>query len=155
MASVLVVDDHRRIVNSLERSLRKAEHEVTKAYSEKEATELLNREHFDVIVTDLKMEKDTSGLEVLKRAKQQDPFVEVIILTAYGAVKTAVPAMKQEAFDYVEKSTEIEDGVDVYDKIVETVHEAVVHSSAHKYEMEEGVGRFILLKFKRESLKTI
>ncbi len=144
MASVLVVDDHRRIVNSLERSLRKAEHEVTKAYSEKEATELLNREHFDVVVTDLKMETDTSGIEVLKKAKELDPFIEVIVLTAYGAVETAVPAMKQGAFDYVEKSTEIDDGVDVYDKIVETVHEAVVHRSAHKREIKESAGKSIL-----------
>lgn len=144
MARVLVVDDMPDVVDSLERSLRKTGNEVTKAYSAEETIQLLNREHFDVVVTDLVMETETSGIEVLKKAKQLNPFVEIIVLTGYGAVKTAVPAMKLGAFDYVEKSTEINDEGDVYDKIVDTVRSAVEHRMAHKSEIKETVGKFIL-----------
>jgi len=153
MAKVLVVDDYEDIVDNLEDLLSEAGNEVTKAYSKEEAIELIKREHFDVIVVDLVMQRDKSGLvmetdksgiEVLKKAKEIDPFVEVIVLTAYGAVKTAVPAMKLGAFDYVEKSTEIDDEGDVYDKMVNTVHKAVEHRMAHKSEIKETVGKFIL-----------
>ena len=71
------------------------------------------------------MENPDSGLEVLRAAKKLDPSVEVIMLTAYGEVKTAVPAMKLGAFDYVEKTTEDYDESDVYDIITMLVRRCV------------------------------
>jgi DNA-binding response OmpR family regulator len=125
MAKVLVVDDVRDTTDSLVRTLERAGHDAIPTYSQKEAFEHLNKDAFDVVVTDMWMESHKSGLEILKRAKQLDTSVGVIILTAYGKVETAVPAMKLGAFDYVEKTTENYGEKDVYDVIVELVDRCV------------------------------
>ena len=121
MSRILVVDDMRDTTDSLVRLLRRAGHDATASYSAEKAFDLLRRNAFDVIVTDMLMERPDSGLEVLREAKKLDPHVEVIVLTAYGEVKTAVPAMKLGAFDYVEKITEDYDENDVYDIITALV----------------------------------
>lgn len=125
MAKVLVVDDMRDTTDSSVRVLRKAGHDPTPAYSEKEAIELLRQNAFDVVITDMLMEKPDSGLGVLREAKKLDPHVEVILLTAYGEVKTAVPAMKLGAFDYVEKTTDDYEERDVYDNMAMLVNRCV------------------------------
>jgi DNA-binding response OmpR family regulator len=125
MARVLVVDDVHDTTDSLVRSLKKVGCDVAPAYSETEALQLLRQSAFDVVVTDMMMEKPDSGLQVLKEAKKLDPYVEVIILTAYGEVRTAVPAMKLGAFDYVEKTTEDYDERDVYDIITALVERCI------------------------------
>ncbi len=125
MSKVLVVDDMRDTTDSLVRLLRRAGHDATASYSAERAFELLRRNAFDVVVTDMLMERPDSGLEVLREAKKLDPNVEVIVLTAYGEVKTAVPAMKLGAFDYVEKITEDYGADDVYDIITTLVSRCV------------------------------
>lgn len=117
---VLVVDDVHDTTDSLVRSLKNAGHDATPAYSEKAAHELLQQNTFDVVVTDMLMEKDDSGLSVLKEAKKLDPHVEVILLTAYAEVQTAVPAMNLGAFDYIKKTPEI------YDRILDKVDRALI-----------------------------
>ena len=125
MPRILVVDDVRDTTDSLVRLLRQAEYDATASYSEKSALELLRQNAFDVVVTDMFMEKPDSGLEVLKEAKKLDPYVEVIVLTAYGEVKTAVPAMKLGAFDYVEKVTEDYGEDDVYDIVITLINRCI------------------------------
>ena len=105
-AKILVVDDMRDTTDSLIRFLKKAGYNATPAYSEHEANKYLTQDAFDVIVTDMMMEKPDSGLEVLREAKKLDPGVEVLILTAYGEVDTAVPAMNFGAYDYIKKIPE-------------------------------------------------
>lgn len=121
MPRILVVDDMRDTTDSLVRMLRQEGYDATASYSEKSAIDLLRQNAFDVVVTDMLMEKPESGLEVLKEAKKLDPYIEVIVLTAYGEVKTAVPAMKLGAFDYVEKITESYGEDDVYDIVATLV----------------------------------
>lgn len=121
MPRILVVDDMRDTTDSLVRMLRQEGYDATPSYSEKNAIDLLRQHAFDVVVTDMLMERPESGLEVLKEAKKLDPYIEVIVLTAYGEVKTAVPAMKLGAFDYVEKITESHGEDDVYDIVATLV----------------------------------
>jgi DNA-binding response OmpR family regulator len=125
IANVLVVDDVQDTADSLVRSISKAGHEAVAVYSQKAAFDALSRSAFDVVVTDMKMEEDDSGLRVLERAKQLDPSIEGIVLTAYGAVENAVSAMKLGAFDYVEKTTESYGEKDVYDIITDLVNHCV------------------------------
>ncbi|MFC1715670.1 response regulator [Candidatus Poribacteria bacterium] len=126
MPKILVVDDVRDTTDSLVRSLMKAGYDATGSYSEEGAIDLLRRNAYDVIVTDMSMERPDSGLEVLQEAKRLDPHVEVILLTAYGEVKTAVAAMKLGAFDYVEKITEgYNNEDDVYDNITMLVSRCI------------------------------
>ena len=125
MARVLVVDDMRDTSDSLVRSLKKAGFDATPAYSGGSAVELMRKNTYDVVVTDMMMEQPDIGLEVLRAAKESDRHVEVIVLTAYGEIRTAVPAMKLGAFDYVEKTTEDYDERDVYDIITTLVSRCV------------------------------
>jgi len=125
MSRILVVDDMRDTTDSLVRSLRKAGYDASPSYSEERALDLLRQNAFDVVVTDMLMERPDSGLEVLKEAKRLDPHVDVIVLTAYGEVRTAVPAMKLGAFDYVEKVTEEHGEDDVYDIVTALVSRCI------------------------------
>jgi DNA-binding NtrC family response regulator len=164
MASVLVVDDYPDIANIIAEFLEDAGHDVTKAYSTEEAIAYLHKAPFDIVVTDLVMkndergapiETDTSGLEVLRKAKHLELFTEVIVLTAFGAVETAVPAMKLDAFDYVKKSAQIDEEGDFIDKVVNTVHKAVEHRAAHKRESHEQVTDFILNKLAESGVVSV
>jgi len=106
-ARLLVVDDELNIRGALAKILEKAGHTVSAAESGDAALGSLHEAPFDLIITDLKM-VGTSGLEVLRAAKQYQPEAEVIMLTAYGTVESAVDAMKAGAYDYLTKPIEPE-----------------------------------------------
>jgi DNA-binding response OmpR family regulator len=125
MSKVLVVDDVKDTTNNLVRLLRKEGYDAIASYSEERALEFLGLNAFDVVVTDMWMEKPDSGMSVLREAKRIDPHVEVIVLTAYGDVKTAVTAIKLGAFDYIEKVTEDYKEKDVYDIIATLVSRCI------------------------------
>ena len=102
MACILVVDDQETNRVTLDRILQREGWEVVQSQDGRRALELLRSEAPDVIVTDLKM-PGMNGLELLKAAKTLQPEIEVILMTAYGTVETAVDAMKEGAYDYVTK----------------------------------------------------
>ena len=77
-------------------------HAVETAGGGEEALEKLKRERFDIILLDIKME-GISGLETLKRIKEDDSEAAVVMITAYGSISTAIEAMKNGAFDYLLK----------------------------------------------------
>jgi two-component system response regulator FlrC len=102
MARVLVVDDEPGLRSFLAEALEMADHEVTEAEDGEAALARLRKDAFHVVVTDLKMPR-LDGLGLLKAIKAEQPELEVILLTAHGAVDSAVEAMKQGAFDYLQK----------------------------------------------------
>ena len=104
-ARLLVVDDELNIRGALAKILERVGHTVSAAESGDAALGSLHEAPFDLIITDLKM-VGTSGLEVLRAAKQYQPEAEVIMLTAYGTVESAVDAMKAGAYDYLTKPIE-------------------------------------------------
>lgn len=108
MASILIVDDNEsmRITTSI--LFKGAGHHVFEAKSGEEAIERLGKEAFDLVITDLKMRK-VDGLEVVKAARACIPPPEVIVITAYGSIETAVQAMKLGAFDFIIKSFDSEE----------------------------------------------
>jgi DNA-binding NtrC family response regulator len=99
---VLVVDDEAGMRKSLAIMLRREDYAVAEAAGGTEALDQIGREVFDLIVADLNMD-DLSGLEVLRHVKQSNPDVEVIMMTAYGTIESAVEAMKLGAFDFITK----------------------------------------------------
>ena len=108
MAKILVVDDDEGIREFLEIMLTREGYDVTTA---PDATKALNRckkEKFDLILTDLKMPK-VDGIEFLKAVKEITQETMVILITAYASPETAVSAMKEGAYDYIEKGFNIED----------------------------------------------
>ena len=100
--TVLVVDDERSNVESLEKIFAREGMRVLTAFDAKQGLEQVRTHRVHVIVTDLMM-PGTTGLELLRAVKQLSPEVEVVLMTAYGSVETAVSAMREGAYDFVEK----------------------------------------------------
>ncbi len=123
-ARLLVVDDEPIAVRNLERVLEKEGYEVSTASNGHGALRQLRNKPFDVVLTDLKMEK-VDGMQVLKRCKEIDPDVEVILITGYAAIDTAIEAMKQGAYHYIPKPFKL-------DEVRKIVREAVEKVSLKK-----------------------
>ncbi len=102
MAAILIVDDDRNLCNALKVLLSRSGYDTDCAMSIEEATNRLQSRFYDVVVTDLRIAED-SGLDVIEMAKRYTPDVEVIVLTGYGTVDSAVAAIKKGAFDYMTK----------------------------------------------------
>lgn len=101
-SKILIVDDEPDICKALEFILQRQDYEVKSVYSGEEALGLISKEDFDVVITDLKMGK-VDGIELLKKTKEINPDTNVIIITAFGSIESAVEAMKSGASDYIIK----------------------------------------------------
>lgn len=123
MSQILIVDDEDEVRAALKRRLEREGYSITIAASAGEAEEMIRARNpsFDVVVTDMSMEQNDSGLQVLKEAMAHDIFTEVIVLTAYGNVANAVESMRRGAFDYLEKNLP---GVDIYELLALKVEQA-------------------------------
>ncbi len=105
---ILVVEDEDIARRNLTHILVKEGYEVHSTRSGVEAIPLLNSRTFDLIITDLKMEK-MDGMELLHRAKSLQPHTEVIMITGYATVDTAVAAMQKGAYFYIAKPYKLEE----------------------------------------------
>ena len=105
---MLVVDDEKITRMNLEHVLIKEGYEVSTATDGASALEFLERQRFDVILTDLKMEK-VDGFEVLKQVKQKHPDTEVIITSGYATVPAAVEAIRQGSYQFLAKPLKLDD----------------------------------------------
>ena len=99
---ILIVDDELIMRESLAGWLERDGHAVQSAASGEEALEKIKETHFDIMLVDIKME-GISGLDVLRKVKETDPDSEVVMITAYGSIPSAIEAMKDGAFDYMLK----------------------------------------------------
>src|SRR5438552_2401522 len=100
--SVLLADDERTIQITLRDALEDAGHTVVAASDGIEARHAIEERGFDVVLTDLKM-PGMPGMEVLRLVKSRAPDTEVIVMTGYGTIETAVLAMKAGAYEYITK----------------------------------------------------
>lgn len=111
MGSILVVDDEQSMREFLAICLRRAGHQVTAAQNGKAAVELLDKNPFDIVVTDLRMPGELDGIGLLKAIKSKEFAIppEVILVTAYATADTALAAMKLGAYDYLTKPFQVEE----------------------------------------------
>jgi DNA-binding NtrC family response regulator len=100
--TVLVVDDEPSNLTSLQKILEREQLRVLTAENAKRALELVRRHRIQVVLTDLMM-PGINGVELLRAVKELSPETEVVMMTAYGTVETAVQAMREGAYDFVEK----------------------------------------------------
>lgn len=105
---ILVVDDEEIARKNLEHILQKEDYLVITASNGGEALEMMDASDFDVIVTDLKMER-VDGIDLLERATLKSPATRVIMITAYASIDSAIEAMKKGAFHYVTKPFKLDE----------------------------------------------
>ena len=115
---LLLVDDEAGILDSLRRLLERDGYVVSCARSAEEALGILQRETFDLLVTDLRL-PHLSGLELLRLVRRMSPETEVILMTAYGQIEDAVEAMKEGAYDFLPKPVKRAALVKTLDKAME------------------------------------
>jgi two-component system response regulator AtoC len=99
---ILVVDDEAIVRESLSDWLKDVGYQVFTAENGHKALEVIETEKPSIMIADLVM-PGMDGIELMKRAKAQQPKIEVIIITAYASIPTAINAMKEGAYDYIEK----------------------------------------------------
>jgi len=99
---ILVVDDQRNMRTTLAMMLRGGGYAVDEASDGAQGRELGSTGAYDVVITDLRM-GEVDGIEVLRSIKEAQPMTEVIVMTAYGTIESAVEAMRLGAFDYIQK----------------------------------------------------
>ncbi len=104
--TVLLIDDEPNILKLLARRLRKEGYSVLTANNGENGLELLRKESIDLIVTDMRM-PGIDGLEVVRRVREWSGDIQLIIMTAYGTIKSAVEAMRLGAYYYIVKPFEL------------------------------------------------
>ncbi|MCP9448355.1 MAG: sigma-54 dependent transcriptional regulator [Nitrospira sp.] len=115
--AILVVDDDADMRELAQDMLRDRGHQVSVAGSGEEALKLLAEEDYAVVLTDLRM-KGMQGLELLNRIKREYPEVNVVLMTAFGSVDTAVEAMKHGASDYLTKPVKKDELIRVVERVI-------------------------------------
>ena len=106
--NILVVDDEEIARTNLEYVLRKGGYEVSTAVNGRDALDKLRQKEFELVLTDLKMEK-MDGIQLLESAKQVAPTTEIVMITGYATVNSAVDALKKGAAHYLAKPVDLED----------------------------------------------
>jgi DNA-binding NtrC family response regulator len=150
--NIMVVDDQDGMRRSLAILLRRAGYHVTEAENGDSAISHLQQTSFDVVITDLKMSPGT-GMDVLYYIKEKHPLTEVIIMTGYGTINSAVLAMKMKAYDYIAKPFREEE-------LIHRVNKAVSHLQA-KRDMAElhpkmrGNGKYTYIKGESQTMKDL
>ncbi len=107
-ARLLIVDDERIALRNLEHVLAKEGYDVVATQSGRHALELVDTQPFDLVLTDLKMDK-VDGMQLLQHCKARHPDLEVIMITGYATLESAVEAMKIGAFHYISKPFRLEE----------------------------------------------
>jgi two-component system, NtrC family, response regulator AtoC len=132
--SILLVDDEAKILRTLGQALAAEGHQVTTAGCGREAERLLGERLFDVLVLDNLM-PDVGGLEIVRELARTPPGErpQIVMMTAYATVESAIEAMKLGAFDYLQKPFEV-------DELLVTVGRALEHHrlrTEHRYLVDE------------------
>jgi two-component system response regulator AtoC len=107
-ASILIVDDERTLARSIKIFLADQGYETEVAENADKALELLDKVHPEIVFLDVSL-PGMNGIELLKKLKEYDPSLAVIMMTAYGSIEGAVEAIKLGAFDYLKKPVDLEE----------------------------------------------
>ncbi|MBI5189353.1 MAG: response regulator [Nitrospirae bacterium] len=117
-ALILVVDDEEHAREGLSKILTREGYEVETAANGREAIDLIKRQNFDLVITDMRMPL-VDGFEVLREIKKMDDSVGVIMITAYGEVESYLEAMNLGAFEYINKPVRVNELKRVITKVLE------------------------------------
>ena len=105
---ILLVDDDKNTANGLRKILLQDGYDTSCTYTGKEASNLIETEHFDIVITDMKL-PDISGFSIIEKVKKKNIDIAVVMITAFSSIQTAIDAMKKGADDYLTKPVNIEE----------------------------------------------
>ncbi len=127
---VLIVDDELDFLETIVKRLKRRKLDAVGVTSGREALEILERQPFDVVILDVRMQ-GMDGLETLREMKKKRPLMEVIMLTGHASVESGMQGMQLGAFDYVMKPAEIDD-------LIQKVRQAFERKSLHEEKLRQG-----------------
>lgn len=119
-AKILIVDDEKIALKNLEHVMKKEGYDVTGTQSGPNALKILEKEQFDAVLTDLRMEK-VDGIQILRKCRELYPYTEIIMITGYATLESAVETMKHGAFYYVAKPFKLDEVRKVVKEAIEKV----------------------------------
>ncbi len=105
---LLIVDDEKIALKNLSHVLKKEDYDVTSTISGQSALKMIRERTFDIVLTDLRMEK-VDGMKILRKCKEISPDTEVIMITGYATVETAIEAMQHGAYHYIAKPFKLDE----------------------------------------------
>ncbi|KPJ97822.1 MAG: Fis family transcriptional regulator, partial [Nitrospira bacterium SG8_35_4] len=117
---ILIVDDEQITLENLEIIMKKENYDVTTSSSGKEALKLLQKQEFNVVLTDLRMD-EVDGMQVLAECRKLYPDSEVIMITAYASLPSAIETMKKGAYYYLAKPFKLDEVRKVVNEALEKV----------------------------------
>jgi DNA-binding NtrC family response regulator len=126
---VLIVDDELDFLETIVKRLKRRKVDATGIDSGTKALELLEQEHFDVVILDVRM-PGMDGIETLKEMKKKRPLLEVIMLTGHASIESGMQGMQYGAFDYVMKPADIDD-------LLEKIQGAYERKALHEEKVRE------------------
>lgn len=106
--SILIIDDEEAQLNSLKSFLARRNYEVFTATNGKQGFEIIQKQVIDLVLTDYRM-PDWNGLAVLRKIKEFNPQIDVVVITAFGNIEDAVEIMKAGAYDYLSKPIDLDE----------------------------------------------
>ncbi len=106
--SILIIDDEESQLQSLKSFLKRRNYEIYTASNGEEGFGIINSQLIDVVLTDYRM-PNWDGFTVLKKTKEYNPEIDVVVMTAYGSVEDAVSIMKAGAYDYLSKPIDLDE----------------------------------------------
>ncbi|MBI4824972.1 MAG: sigma-54-dependent Fis family transcriptional regulator [Nitrospirae bacterium] len=134
---ILIVEDEKVALRNLEHIMKKEGYEVVATSSGPQGIKLLQSEEFDIVLTDLKMEK-VDGIEILEKSKETHPDTEVIMITAYATITSAVETIKKGAYHYIAKPFKLDEVRKVVKDALEKVNlkkeNALLREQIEKFE---------------------
>ncbi|NQV14173.1 sigma-54-dependent Fis family transcriptional regulator [bacterium] len=148
--SVLIVDDEQEIRDSLSEVLTDEGFLTYTAENGSTALEMMDEQHYDIIISDIKM-PELDGVTLLKRVKKQAPDTFVILITSYGSTETAIDAMRLGAIDYILKPLDFDElilrikNIVLHKDLLREVHFLRQEISA-KYNYEHIIGESVAMK---------
>jgi len=145
MPRILIVDDHKNSRFTLGVILKREGYGVVEAENGDKAIQIIEKEYFDLIITDLKMEK-VDGFDIIDFVKNISPATEIIVITAYATIETAVKAIKLGAYDYISKPMQREEIIHTVRKALEKSRLLEEINILKKQVMEESLRNVIIGK---------
>lgn len=118
--SILIVDDEKIALRNLEHIMKKEGYEIVSTQSGTNALKLLEEREFDLVLTDLRMDK-VDGIQILQKTRELYPDAEVIMITGYATIESAIEAMKHGAYYYIAKPYKLDEVRKVVSGAIEKV----------------------------------